>query len=93
MGLGDLIKGIWNGPEWELPDENELPKEIEELDRKIKTMPKKSSEKTRLIYTMANKMQILRLILHEKKKSKYRPDAQGKWVWIPEEEYEGRKYK
>ena len=92
MGLGDLIKGIWNVPEWELPDENELTKEIEELDRKIKTMPKKSREKTRLIYTMANKMQILRLVLHEKKKSKYRPDAQGKWVWIPEEEYEGRKY-
>ena len=93
MGLGDLIKGIWNEPEWELPDENELTKEIEELDRKIKTMPKKSSEKTRLIYTMANKMQILRLILHEKKKSKYKPDAQGTWVWIPEEAYEGRKYK
>ena len=92
MGLGDLIKGIWNEPEWELPDENELTKEIEELDRKIKTMPKKSREKTRFIYTMANKMQILRLVLHERKKSKYRPDAQGKWVWIPEEEYEGRKY-
>ncbi len=92
MGLGDLIKGIWEDPEWELPDENELTKEIEELDKKIRSMPKKSREKTRLIYTMANKMQILRLVLHRKKKAKYRPDAQGKWVWIPEEEYEGRKY-
>ena len=55
-------------------------------------MPKKSSEKTKLIYTIANKMQILRLVLHNKKKSKYRPDAKGEWVWIPEEEYEGRKY-
>tara|TARA_R110002020_G_scaffold34786_1_gene105624 strand:- start:4206 stop:4487 length:282 start_codon:yes stop_codon:yes gene_type:complete len=93
MGLGDLVKGIWSEPDWELPDENTLTKEIEELDKQIKTMPKKSREKTRLIYTMANKMQILRLVLHKKKKTKYRPDAQGKWVWIPEEEYEGRKYK
>ena len=58
-----------------------------------KKLPKKSSEKTKLIYTMANKMQILRLILHKKKLEKYRPDAEGKWVWIPEEEYDGRKYK
>ena len=92
MGLGDLIRNLWEEPEWNLPDENELTKEIEELDRKIKTMPKKSSEKTRLTYTLANKMQILRLVLHKKKKSKYRPDAKGEWVWIPEEVYEGRKY-
>ncbi len=92
MGLGDLVRNLWEEPEWSLPDENELTREIEELDRKIKTMPKKSSEKTKLIYTLANKMQILRLVLHKKKKSKYRPDAKGEWVWIPEEEYEGRKY-
>ena len=92
MGLGDLVRNLWEEPEWSLPDENELTKEIEELDKKIKTMPKKSSEKTKLIYTIANKMQILRLVLHKKKKSKYRPDAKGEWVCIPEEEYEGRKY-
>ena len=92
MGLGDLIKGIWDDPDWVLPDENELTKEIEELDKKIRTMPKKSREKTKLVYTMANKMQILRLVLHKKKLEKYRPDAEGKWVWIPEEEYDGRKY-
>ena len=92
MGLGDLIKNLWEEPEWSLPDENELTKEIEELDKKIKTMPKKSSEKTKLTYTLANKMQILRLVLHKKKKSKYRPDAKGEWIWIPEEVYEGRKY-
>ena len=93
MGLGDLVKGIWSEPDWELPDENTLTKEIEELDKQIKTIPKKSREKTRLIYTIANKIKKLRLVLHKKKKTKYRPDAQGKWVWIPEEEYEGRKYK
>ena len=59
MGLGDLVRNLWEEPEWSLPDENELTKEIEELDKKIKTMPKKSSEKTKLIYTIANKMQIL----------------------------------
>ena len=41
MGLGDLVKGIWSEPDWELPDENTLTKEIEELDKQIKTMPKK----------------------------------------------------
>lgn len=92
MGLGDIIKGIWDDPDWELPDENALTKEIEELDNTIKNMPKKSREKTRLTYTMANKMQILRLILHKKKLKKYRPDAKGEWVWVPEEEYDGRKY-
>ena len=92
MGLGDLIKNLWEEPEWSLPDENELTKEIEELDKKIKTMPKKSSEKTKLTYTLDNKMQILRLVLHKMKKSKYRPDAKGEWIWIPEEVYEGRKY-
>ena len=28
MGLGDLIRNLWEQPEWELPDENELTKEI-----------------------------------------------------------------
>jgi hypothetical protein len=92
MGLGDLIKGIWEKPEWELPDENELTREIEELDKEIRKLPRKSSERTKLTYTIANKMQILRLILHKKKLQKYRPNAEGKWVWIPREEYEGRKY-
>ena len=69
-----------------------LTKEIEELDKEIRKLPKKSSERTRLTYTIANKMQILRLILHKKKLQKYRPNAEGKWVWIPREEYEGRKY-
>jgi len=92
MGLGDIIKGIWDDPDWVMPDENELTKEIEELERQIKKMPKKSRERTRLTYTIANKMQILRLILHKKKLKKYRPDAKGEWVWIPEEDYEGRKY-
>ena len=92
MGLGDIIKGIWDDPDWELPDENELTKEIERLEKEIKKMPKKSRERTKATYTHANMMQILRLVLHRKKLTKYRPDAQGKWVWIPEEEYEGRKY-
>ena len=42
MGLGDIIKGIWDDPEWELPDENELTREIERLEKEIKMMPKKS---------------------------------------------------
>ena len=36
MGLGDLIRNLWEQPEWELPDENELTKEIEELDKEEK---------------------------------------------------------
>ena len=50
---------------WEFINHNKL-------DKKIKTMPKKSSEKTKLIYTIANKMQILRLVLHSKKKSQFK---------------------
>lgn len=45
MGLGDLIKGIWDDPDWVLPDENELTKEIEELDKKIRTMPKNQEKR------------------------------------------------
>ena len=58
MGLGDLIRNLWEQPEWELPDENELTKEIEELDKEIRKLPRKSRERTRLTYTIANKMQI-----------------------------------
>ena len=63
MGLGDLIRNLWEQPEWELPDENELTKEIEELDKEIRKLPIKSRERTRLTYTIANKMHILRLLL------------------------------
>ena len=35
--------------------------------------------------------QILRMVLHDKKR-KLRPNSKGKWVWIEQEKYEGRKY-
>lgn len=92
MGFGNLIKTLWGTPEWELPNEEDVSALIVELDEKIKAMPK-CPEKTKLIYMQANQMQILRIILAKKKKSKIRPDAEGRWVWIPDEEYEGRKYK
>ncbi len=36
-------------------------------------------------------MQILRMVLHDKKR-KLRPNSKGKWVWVEQEKYEGRKY-
>ena len=58
--------------------------------KEIDMMPN-SPEKTRAIYTLANQMQILRMVLHDKKR-KLRPNSKGKWVWIEQEKYEGRKY-
>jgi hypothetical protein len=92
MGLGDLIRGCYGKPAWTYPSEEEVNNKILKLKKELEEMPN-SQLKTAKIYTLANQMQILRLILHEKKKKKYRPDAKGKWVWVVEEEYEGRKYK
>ena len=92
MGLGrKFFSNVWGKPEWSLPTEDEVTKNIIKLRKDIEAMPN-SPEKTKAVYTLANQMQILRLILHEKKKQKYRPDAKGQWVWIDEEEYHGRKY-
>ena len=87
----EFFKNIFGEPEWELPSEEVVMKEIQRLKNEIEILPN-CSEKTKLTYTLANQMQILRLILHDKKKRKYRPDAKGKWVWVEEEKYEGRKY-
>ena len=93
MGLGrEFFKNIFGEPEWELPKEEEVVKEISQLKKKLDGMPN-SSEKTKLTYTLANQMQILRLILHDKKKRLYRPDADGEWVWVEKEEFDGSKYK
>ena len=91
MGLGDLIRACYGKPSWTLPDEEEIVNNISKLKKELEMMPN-SPEKTKKVYTLANQMQILRLILHDKKKRRYRPDAKGKWVWIEEEEYDGRKY-
>lgn len=92
MGLGDLIRACYGKPAWKLPSEEEITKRIAELRREIDSMPN-CSDKTKAIYSLTNQMQIMRLILHDKKKREYRPDAQGKWVWIEKEKYEGRRYK
>ena len=91
MGLGNLIRACYGKPKWGLPPEEEVVENIENLRREIECMPN-CPDKTKKIYTLANQMQILRLVLHDKKKKQYRPNAKGKWVWIEEEKYEGRKY-
>ena len=93
MGLGrDWFKNIFGKPEWDLPEEETVVEIIAKLKKQIEGMPN-SSEKTKLICTLANQMQILRLILHDKKKKLYRPDSKGKWVWVEKEEFDGSKYK
>ena len=84
------FNGIFGKPEWILPDEDELNQYIADLKKEIDMMPN-IPEKTKAIYTLANQMQILRMVLHDKKR-KLRPDAKGKWVWVEQEKYEGRKY-
>lgn len=91
MGLGDLIRACYGKPAWNLPSEEEVVKNIAELRKEIEIMPN-SPEKTKKVYSLANQMQILRLILHDKKKKLYRPDSKGKWVWIEKEKFE-KKYK
>tara|TARA_Y100000590_G_C15181555_1_gene811454 strand:+ start:262 stop:543 length:282 start_codon:yes stop_codon:yes gene_type:complete len=92
MGLGrKFFSNVWGKPEWDLPSEEEVMENILKLKKQIEDMPN-SPEKTKAVYTLANQMQILRLILHDKKKKLYRPDAKGKWVWIDKEDYDGRKY-
>ena len=92
MGLGrKFFSNVWGKPEWDLPSEEEVMENILKLKKQIEDMPN-SPEKTKAVYTLANQMQILRLILHDKMKKLYRPDAKGKWVWIDKEDYDGRKY-
>ena len=84
------FNNIFGRPEWNLPTEEEITTIIMDLKKEIDMMPN-SPEKTRAIYTLANQMQILRMVLHDKKR-KLRPNSKGKWVWIEQEKYEGRKY-
>ena len=87
----EFFRNIFSKPEWELPTEEEVMKNITRLKERIENLPK-CSEKTKLTYTLANQMQILRIVLHDKKR-KLRPNSKGKWVWIEDKKYEGRKYK
>ena len=87
----EFFRNIFGKPEWELPTEEEVMKNITQLKEQIEKLPK-CSEKTKLIYTLANQMQILRIVLHDKKR-KLRPNSKGKWVWVEDKKYEGRKYK
>ena len=87
----EFFKNIFGEPEWELPSEEVVMKEIQRLKNEIEILPN-CSEKTKLTYTLANQMQILRMILFDKKR-KLRPNSKGKWVWIEDKKYEGRKYK
>ena len=86
----DWFRNVFGRPEWTLPTEEEQNEVIMNLKKKIDSMPN-CPEKTKAIYTMANQMQILRMVLHEKKR-KLRPNSKGKWVWGEQEKYEGRKY-
>ena len=62
MGLGrKFFSNVWGKPEWDLPSEEEVMENILKLKKQIEDMPN-SPEKTKAVYTLANQMQILRLI-------------------------------
>ena len=72
MGFGNLF-GLLNEQDYDLPNPNDVQKRLNELQEQLKTA--EGSEYTRLIYTIANTMQLLNICRRGRKKK-------GKWVWV-----------
>ena len=72
MGFGNLF-GLLKEQDYDLPDPNVVQARQNELQKEMRTAT--GSEYTRLIYTIANTMQLLRICRSAKKNG-------GKWVWI-----------
>lgn len=72
MGFGNLF-GLLKEQDYDLPDPNVVQKRLHELERQMLTAT--GSEYTKLVYTIANTMQLLRICRSAKRKG-------GKWVWV-----------
>ena len=72
MGFGNLF-GLLKEQDYDLPDPNVVQARQNELQKEMRSGT--GSEDTRLIYTIANTMQLLRICRSAKKNG-------GKWVWI-----------
>tara|TARA_B100001750_G_scaffold165970_2_gene134544 strand:+ start:7359 stop:7607 length:249 start_codon:yes stop_codon:yes gene_type:complete len=82
MGLKDCF-GLLEQEEWDIPSRETLEAIIEELEKKLKHAS--GSERTKLIYQIANTMVFLSHLAERKKKPK-KLNSDGKWVWIPKDE-------
>ena len=72
MGFGNLF-GLLKEQDYDLPDPNVVQKRLNELQKQMLTAT--GSEYTKLVYTIANTMQLLRICRSARKKG-------GKWVWV-----------
>lgn len=72
MGFGNLF-GLLKEQDYDLPNPNDVQARLHELEKQMLTAT--GSEYTRLVYTVANTMQLLRICRSAKKNG-------GKWVWV-----------
>lgn len=72
MGFGNLF-GLLKEQDYDLPDPNVVQARLNELQKQMLTAT--GSEYTKLVYTIANTMQLLRICRSARKKG-------GKWVWV-----------
>ena len=72
MGFGNLF-GLLKEQDYDLPNPNDVQARLHELEKQMLTAT--GSEYTRLVYTVANTMQLLRICRSAKRKG-------GKWVWV-----------
>jgi len=72
MGFGNLF-GLLKEQDYDLPDPNVVQARLHELEKQMLTAT--GSEYTKLVYTVANTMQLLRICRSARKKG-------GKWVWV-----------
>ena len=72
MGFGNLF-GLLKEQDYDLPDPNVVQARLHELEKQMLTAT--GSEYTRLVYTVANTMQLLRICRSARRKG-------GKWVWV-----------
>ena len=82
MGLKNMF-GLFEREDFVLPDEEELNEYIEEINEKL-TMAS-GSERTKLIYMLANSMVFLNQLQEKKKPKKpIKLNTKGKLVWVDE---------
>ena len=82
MGLKNMF-GLFEREDFVLPDEEELNEYIEEINEKLAMAS--GSERTKLIYMLANSMVFLNQLQEKKKPKKpIKLNTKGKWVWVDE---------
>ena len=82
MGLKDCF-GLLEKEEWDIPSKKVLDGIIKELELKLAVA--KGSERTKLVYQIANTMVFLSHLDDRNSRPK-NLNSNGKWVWIPEDE-------